>query len=206
MRPHPTRCHDATTGSDPACCAAEYELRKVTVEMIESFCIWLVGKTVSDTTTKIAGKVGQRHPFTYALVATALSLIVPLVLSTSGQRAEVLPQWLSGSGSSPRARKGFVAMTKVLFDAEDESSEEETDGEEESQLALAVLRKKLPQLSKDEVRTLLQTHSNDPDRALKAARGQALDDSGAAEAADDAEEQERLLRAASSPPAMRGKA
>jgi len=178
----------------------------VTVEMIESFCIWLVGKTVSDTTTKIAGKVGQRHPFTYALVATALSLIVPLVLSTSGQRAEVLPQWLAGGGSSPRERKGFVAMTKVLFDVEDESSEEETDGEEESQLALAVLRKKLPQLSKDEVRTLLQTHSNDPDRALKAARGEALDDSGAAEAADDAEEQERLLRAASSPPAMRGKA
>ena len=65
----------------------------MTVEVIESFCIWLVGKTVSDTTTKIAGKVGQRHPFTYALVATALSLIVPLVLSTSGQRAEVLPQW-----------------------------------------------------------------------------------------------------------------
>ena len=186
--------------------AAEYELRKVTVEMIESFSIWLVGKTVSDTATKIAGEVGQRHPFTYALVATVLSLIVPLVLSTSGQRAEVLPQWLSGGGSSPRGRKGFVAMTKVLFDVEDESSEEETDGEEESQLALAVLRKKLPQLSKDEVRTLLQTHSNDPDRALKAARGQALDDSGAAEADDDAEEEERLLRAASSPPAMRGKA
>lgn len=172
--------------------------------MIQSFCIWLVGKTVSDSATKVAGDTGRRHSITYALVATVLSLIVPLVLSSSNQRAELLPQWLSGSGESPFGRKGFVAMTKLLFDAEDETSEDETDGEEESQLALAVLTKKLPHLRKDEVRTLLQTHSSDPDKALKAARGQVLEEFSAT--TGDAEETHRLLRGSSSPPALRGKA
>lgn len=196
--------YHSTTESDDARRSAEYELWKVTVEMIQSFCIWLAGKTVSDSATKIAGDTGKRHSITYALVATVLSLIVPLVLSSSNQRAEVLPQWLSGSGESPFGRKGFVAMTQLLFDVEDETSEEETDGEEESQLALTVLRKKLPHLSKDEVRTLLHTHRNDPDQALKAARGQMHEDFCATTV--DAEETHRLLRTSSSPLPLRDKA
>ena len=74
-----------------------------------------MGKTASDATTRIAGNVGQRHPLLYALIATALSMVLPIVLEAGGETTK-----------RQELRPTLLALLKILFD-EDEENENEGD-------------------------------------------------------------------------------
>ena len=57
-----------------------YELKRVAVEMMQSFCVWLSGKTVNDSITRIVGEFGTHHPFVFAGSTTLASVMIPVLL------------------------------------------------------------------------------------------------------------------------------
>ena len=151
--------------------------------MTQSFCVWLSGKTINDSITRIVGGFANHHPFVFAGSATVLSVVIPVLLDPGsvptrenwcaccygyGGSAEAAAGKGGADSSSPKSGSGTaLAFTKVLFGGD---SNRPAPGPVAVQ-ALRALSDE--EMSEAEADTLLRQHSNDLDSALAATRAAA---------------------------------